>query len=328
MTQAHSLVICNGRLKGDKEGNCTYRAHPKKAKNPKPTSPRHTLITAPLGSSDDPKLPKPGPSLTGKPGESLIDYFLAAHRSHHTSIHTSWAMREPTQDCHWPKSPRNQHECLCSTFGGGKRPKPAFPIQISPRSGAHRVAQNEQDFDSCELLSIQGVSPLFLADCSIRSRIQARQAEACRFPGQTKFQPGRLSGGSPSLATTQATILGHQRAAARQESIWESSIAAGQAETGFRRDGSSEKAFAPRHPVPPPKIWEGLAMGHVCAHRSHHTSIHTSWAMREPTQDCNWPKSPRNQHECLCSTFGGGKRPKPAFPIQISPRSAGFCCLA
>jgi len=113
----------------------------------------------------------------------------------------------------------------------------------------------------------RGVSPLCLADCSIRGRIQARQAEACRFPGQTKFQPGRVSGGSPSLATTQATILGHQRAAARQESIWESSIAAGQAETGCRRDGSSEKAFAPRHPVPPPKIWEGLAVGHICAQR-------------------------------------------------------------
>jgi len=125
----------------------------------------------------------------------------------------------------------------------------------------------------------------------------------------------------PRLATTQATILGHQRAAARPEAVWESCIAAGPAETGCRRDGSSEKAFAPRHPVHPPKIWEELAVGHVCAHGSHHTSIHTSWAMRELTNDCHWPMSPRNQHEWLCSTLGGGKRPKPAFPIQISPRS-------
>jgi len=47
------------------------------------------------------------------------------------------------------------------------------------------------------------------------------------------FHQGRVSGGGPRLATTQGTILGHQRAAARQESIWESSIAAGQAETGL-----------------------------------------------------------------------------------------------
>jgi hypothetical protein len=53
MTQAHSLVICNGRLDGDKDGKCTYRAHPKKVERPKP--PTQTPLAAPpdSGVSDD-----------------------------------------------------------------------------------------------------------------------------------------------------------------------------------------------------------------------------------------------------------------------------------
>jgi len=53
----------------------------------------------------------------------------------------------------------------------------------------------------------RGVSPLCLADCSIVSRIQARQATACRFPGQTMFHRGRVSGGSPRLATKPQAAL-------------------------------------------------------------------------------------------------------------------------
>jgi hypothetical protein len=70
LTQAHSLVICNGRLRGDEEGACTHRSH-------------HT-------------------GKTGEGGYSLIDYFIADPELYHTGLQ-SMKVRQPLPDSdHFP----------------------------------------------------------------------------------------------------------------------------------------------------------------------------------------------------------------------------------
>ena len=143
MTQAHSLIICNGRLEGDKGGRCTYRAHPKKGKTG--LHPSHTPLSQPRSSLSE--------SQNHLTGESLIDYFIADPELYHTSlVEMKVRMVEPDSD-HFPL---DLHIRLSQDTG--TRPPPPNPaaqrrLKVSPEY-FHDFCESLADGQHRELVSL------------------------------------------------------------------------------------------------------------------------------------------------------------------------------
>ena len=161
--------------------------------------------------------------------------------------------------------------------GGGKHPKTASPIQISPTRRAHIVPQKELCFDSCELLSCQGCPR------DVSSRLQQSQTESgspssrfldcrsnasCDLRGTCVYVPFETLPRPQTLATHGLPPLRSPQGCPTtpcKSWMW---LPDGLG--GLRGRSVHKKA------IPPPNSAQVLAESHIEGHRRHHTLTHTS----------------------------------------------------